>query len=198
MTTTTADTRPLYRDALVWAHDLFAGVTPDQLIDPTPCPGFDVRTLMGHLIATVERGRVLALGEDITDAPAFVTGIADDAWPTTLRETADRFWQVWNDDAVLDRALAAPWGTFPGRDALVVWLDEVLVHGWDIAVATGQPSEADPALAEAALAMMQTVLPESPRGDFVPFGPVVTPAADAGATERLVNWVGRESAPWRR
>jgi uncharacterized protein (TIGR03086 family) len=197
MTTTTADPRPLFRDALAWAHDLFAGVTPDQLTEPTPCSEFDVRTLMGHLTATVERARLLGLGEDITEAPEFITGIADDAWATALRDAADRYWQVWNDDAVLDRAITAPWGTFPGRAAILVSLNEVLVHGWDLAVATGQPSEADPTLAEAALAMMQAVLPESPRGDFIPFGPVVTPAVDAGATERLANWVGRESAPWR-
>ncbi|MGV9744742.1 TIGR03086 family metal-binding protein [Rhodococcus zopfii] len=197
MTTTTADPRPLFHAALAWAHELFAGVTPDQLTGPTPCTEFDVRALMGHLTATIERGRLLGLGESVADAPEVITGVADDAWPATLDGTADRYWQVWNDDAVLDRAVVAPWGTFPGRAAMLVSLNEVLVHGWDLAVATGQPSEADSALAEAALAIMQKALPESPRGGFVPFGPVVPTADDAGATERLVNWAGRESTPWR-
>ncbi|WP_068155565.1 TIGR03086 family metal-binding protein [Rhodococcus phenolicus] len=197
MTTTTADPRPLFRSALVWAHELFAGVTPDQLADPTPCAEFDVRAMMGHLTATVERGRLLGLGEDVADAPEVITGVDDDAWPATLDNTADRYWQVWNDAAVLDRAVVAPWGTFPGRAAILVSLNEVLVHGWDLAVATGQPAEADPVLAQAALSIMQKALPESPRGGYVPFGPVVTPAADAGATERLANWAGRVTAPWR-
>lgn len=197
MTTTTADPRPLFRTALAWAHDLFTGVTPDRLTDPTPCTDFDVRTLMGHLTATVERGRLLGLGEDVTDAPEVITGIDDDAWPATLTSTADNYWHVWNNAATLDREVVAPWGTFPGRTAILVSLNEVLVHGWDLAMATGQPAEADPILAEAALAIMQKALPETPRGGFIPFGPVVQSAPGAGATERLVNWTGRESTSWR-
>ena len=58
-----------------------------------------------------------------------------------------------------------------------------------------QEADADPALAEATLGIMKITLPESPREGF-PFGPPVAPAPDAGPTERLVNWVGRASAPW--
>lgn len=197
MTTPQPDPRPLFRKAVDWAGGLFEGVRPEQMNGPTPCPGFDVRDLLGHLVGTIDRGRVIGSGGDPLSVPECLTA-PDDAWPRTLRTTADHYWQVWDDDALLDTLVTAPWGTFPGRASVLISLNEVLVHGWDLAVATGQHAEADPELAEAALGIMRRALPESPRGGQVPFGPVVTPGLEAGPTERLANWSGRETEPWMR
>jgi hypothetical protein len=71
------------------------------------------------------------------------------------------------------------------------YLNEALVHGWDLAVATGQHSEADPAIAEAGLAAAQQI--SSPRTSAVApcrFAEVVPSTPDAGPTERLANWAG--------
>ena len=78
----------------------------------------------------------------------------------------------------------------PGRVALWGYIGEALVHGWDLAVATGQRTEADPEVATATLAAAQTILPAAIRGGDVPFAAVVEPAPDAGPTERLANWAG--------
>lgn len=196
MTTTQTDPRPLFRSALDRVADLIGGVRPDLLTAPTPCPEFDVRSLIGHIVGTVDRGRVIGEGGDPLTVPDVVTA-ADDNWVDTLRAAAGRYWTVWDDDALLDTTVSAPWGTFPGRAAVLIALNEALVHGWDLAVATGQPAEADAELAHAALGIMQVALPESPRGGPIPFGPVVEPVVDAGPTERLANWSGRVSAPWR-
>ena len=72
------------------------------------------------------------------------------------------------------------------------------MHGWDLAVATGQPSEADPALVEAVAGITRAFIPAEQRGGAVPFGPVVEPRPEAGPTERLANWSGRPSPEaWR-
>ena len=77
--------------------------------------------------------------------------------------------------------MTVPWGQVPGRAAVWGYLREALVHGWDLAVATGQRPEADPGTAEAVLAQMQRVLPAEPRGGPIPFAAPVSPAAGSRA-----------------
>lgn len=189
-TTTPTDPRPLYRDALAWTTDLIAAVKPDQLDLPTPCAEFDVRTLLGHLIATVERARVIGEGGDPGSIPLVIDTIDDDGYLDAYKSSTDRMWSVWHDDTLLDAEVTPPWGTVPGRAAIGGYLNETLVHGWDLAVATEQKDEADPTLAEAALGMARKMIPASPRGGFIPFAEVVHSTPGAGPTERLANWSG--------
>ncbi|WP_430330710.1 TIGR03086 family metal-binding protein [Rhodococcus sp. ACT016] len=187
------DPRPLYREALAWVTSLMAEVRPDQLTDPTPCAEFDVATLMGHLVATVDRARVIGEGGDPATVPLVRDDVGDDP-AGAYRIAAEKMWIVWGDDALLDLTVTAPWGRVPGRAAVWAYLNETLVHGWDLATATGQPAEADSALAEAALAVARRAIPASPRGGRVPFSAVVEPAEGAGPTERLANWSGRSGS----
>jgi hypothetical protein len=64
------------------------------------------------------------------------------------------------------------------------------VHGWDLAVASGQDAEADPASATAVLVETRQVLPAEPRGGPIPFAAPVEPQHGAGPTEQLANWCG--------
>lgn len=187
---TTTDPRPLYDRSLTWVRGLIAAVRPEQLGDATPCPEFDVRALLSHLVGTVERIRGLGEGLSPADVPAVVSGVADDGWVAALDSAATRMRTVWTDDALLDRGLTVPWGTVAGRDALWGYVGEALVHGWDLAVATGQNPEAYVDVAEAALVSATAKIPAGMRGGPVPFGPVVEPAPGAGPTERLANWAG--------
>lgn len=186
--TSSPDPRPLYSRALTWAQTLMVGA--GHLDGPTPCPEFDVRALLGHLVATVERARVIGEGGDPFSVPVVVTGVADGSWAETYAGAVEKMWTIWSDDDRLDAPVTAPWGTVPGRAAVWAHLNETLVHGWDLAVATGQDSEADADLAEAALAVAQRAIPAEPRGGHVPFAEPVEPASDAGPTERLANWSG--------
>jgi uncharacterized protein (TIGR03086 family) len=193
MTTAMTDPRTLYSGALSWALDLVRGVRPDQLDAPTPCTELDVRGLLSHLVATVYRAEVLGRGGDARKAPWQLEAAGDD-WAGAYREAIDAMWAVWrgpDGDGLLDRTVTAPFGSVPGRAAVMAYTSETLVHGWDLAVATGQPAEADPAVAEPVLAAMQRFLPAEPRGGEIPFAAPVTPRPGAGPTERLANWCGR-------
>ena len=188
--TQNTDPRPLYRDALAWVRDLAAHVPLQRLDDPTPCPGWDVRSLLGHLVATVDRARVVGEGGDPNVMPRVVEGVADDGWVDALTVAEDKAAAVWADDARLAALVTVPWGQVPGRSALFGYLREVLVHGWDLAVATDQEVEADASTATAVLAETRRALPAEPRGGPIPFAAVVEPRHDAGPTERLANWCG--------
>lgn len=193
MTEQHTDPRPAYDQSLDWARERIAAVRPEQLDAPTPCGDWDVRILIGHLVATVDRARVIGQGGDLATARTVVTDVPDDGWVDAHRTATERMQAVWADDALLDTPVTVPWGTVPGRAALWGYLNESLVHGWDLAVATGQEPEADPGLAAAGLAAARRVLPAEMRGDGIPFDAVVEPAPDAGPTERLANWAGRSS-----
>jgi uncharacterized protein (TIGR03086 family) len=188
--TTNTDPRPHYRTALTWVRTLADGVPADRLADPTPCTEWDVRGLLGHLVATVDRVRVIGEGGDPQTTPRVVEGIADDGWTDALDAAEDKMAAVWADDAVLDELVTVPWGRVPGRAAVWGYIREALVHGWDLAVATGQSPEADPVTAEAALAETKLVMPAEPRGGPIPFAAPVAPRPEAGHTEQLANWCG--------
>ena len=143
--TTNTDPRAAYRTALTWAEEKVRSIEPATLDQPTPCSEYDVRALLGHLVATVDRARVIAEGGDPGTMPVVVTGVPDDGWSAELAAAIDKAMAAWSDDAVLDQDAIVPWGRVPGRQALWGYLNEALVHGWDLAVATGQDSEADPA-----------------------------------------------------
>lgn len=189
-TTEIPDPRPLYAGALTWVQGLIAGVRPDQLTAPTPCSDYDVRALLGHLVTTVERARVVGEGGDAFSVPVMTTGIPDDGWAAAYGAGTEKLWSIWSDDSLLDLPRTVPWGTMPGRAVMWGYINETLVHGWDLAVATGQDAEADPELAEAVLAGAERIIPAEPRGGHVPFAPPVTPRPGAGPTERLANWSG--------
>lgn len=190
MTNPDTDPRPGYRAALDWVAGLAADVRPDQLALPTPCPEFDVRALLGHLITTVRRAVAIAEGTSPLDVPVVVTDVADHDLAVIYAQDAKRALDAWADEARLDAVVTVPWGQVPGRGAVGAYTNEALVHGWDLAVATGQDSETDPALAEAVLAVARRAIPAEPRGGHVPFAPPVEPVPGAGPTERLANWSG--------
>ena len=171
------------------------GVRAEQLDLPTGCPEFDVRALLGHLVATVQRARVIGADGNPFDVPVVVTGVDDDGWADAYAAGAAQVWPVWDDDSRLTAPVTAPWGTVPSVVALWDYLNEALVHGFDLAVATGQPSEADPDVVRPVLAQIAQIIPAGFRGGPVPFAAVVEPADDAGPTERLANWSGRTTRP---
>ncbi|MEE4021956.1 TIGR03086 family metal-binding protein [Gordonia sp. PKS22-38] len=191
--TAPSDPRPAYAAATTWVFELLSAVSDDQLDSPTPCEDFDVQTLAAHLVATANKAVALGSGADALALPSF----ADRHDAAAYVETVGRAVEVWSDDSTLARTVKVPWGEVPGAAALWGYVSETLVHGWDLAVATGQPAEADPTIVEPVLAVARQFIPAEIReDDAVPFGAVVESRAEAGPTERLANWTGRESSKW--
>ncbi|ANY07141.1 TIGR03086 family metal-binding protein [Pseudonocardia sp. HH130630-07] len=196
MTTTDdlpTDPRPTWFAALDRVAALAAAVPADRMADPTPCDGFDVRTLLAHLVTTVRRPAALAAGTDPAAPPLVSADVLDAPAAAYVAEAAavQVAWSRPDTGALLDRTVRLPFGEVPGRTAVWAFVNETLVHGWDLAVATGQDPEGDPELATTALVAARQLIPAEPRGGPVPFAPVVPPAPGAGPAERLANWSGR-------
>ena len=185
------DLRPQLSQSQRWVGDLIAGLKPEQMHDATPCDEFDVTQLIQHLMAVQERISQIAIDGNV-DGAAFASSFDDPVADFTRRvEESEAAWERWAAEELWSKTVTAPFGTVPGGAALMVYVSENLTHGWDLAIATGQDPEADPAIVAPVLAGMRDALPADNRGDGIPFDPVVEPAEGAGLTEQLANFLGR-------
>jgi uncharacterized protein (TIGR03086 family) len=190
--TNTTDPRELHRHAVAQTEAIVAAVQPGQLDLPTPCTEYDVRALLSHIVGGLNRIAVVGEGGDGLAHPARAGGVPDDGWLAAYRAASQRALAAWAGDAKLDAMVEVPWGKIPGRFAVTGYIQEVLTHGWDLAKATGQPTERDPELARYALASAKRILPAEARGDDIPFGPVVQVSADTAPYAQLAAWLGRQ------
>ena len=184
------DPRGALAGTQAWVAGLLDGLTAEQQALPTPCDAFDVRALVAHLYGVADRVEAMGHGQPAASVPAFVEDLPDDV-AAGYRERARRSQAPWADDAALTRVVLAPFGPLPGHQVVGVYVSEQLTHGWDLAVATGQPAEAPADLVALAERSIRTVLDPLPRGGVVPFGPAVPPAAGSGPTARLAAYLGR-------
>jgi uncharacterized protein (TIGR03086 family) len=163
---------------------LAAGVAAEQWANRTPCPEWDVRALVQHVIAG-NRLFVAALrGES---APPLE---ADDELVSALAESNGALVAAFGAPGVLDRPVQVPFGTVPGAVALHLRITEALVHGWDLARSTDQQPGFDDAIAAHELDLSRTALAALP-ADRRPFGPSQPAPDDAPAIDRLAALLGR-------
>ena len=158
------------------------GIRAEQLDNPTPCARFTVRGVLEHMIggATNFAGafRGVESGEaDTTDVLA--------SFGPALAGLAE----AMHSPGALDRTIDAPFGETPGESfARFVVLDG-LIHGWDLATATGQPYEPSDALVADVQAYADQALEPLRDGDT--FAAAVEPRESATPIERFAAFTGR-------
>ena len=187
----TEDSIALLERAVAVAGGLVAGVRADQWEWRTPCPDFDVRALVQHMVGGLRQFTSVARGEpaEATDEPSLEIG--DGA--ATYDDAARRAVAAWASPGALDREYEMPWGRLPGHVLVGFLLIEALGHGWDLARATGQNPAVDNDLADAVLELARTYDGPGMRAPGL-FGPAVDVPADAPVLDRLAGFLGRVSA----
>ena len=185
------DPRDVLRGALDQAGALIAGVKPDQLSDPTPCDEFDVATLINHLTGAVARVGSVAAGVQIEGQLIVDAKEPAEGWVGAFAAARQGAIGAWADDALLAKEFTLPWATLPGAGIVSMYALETVLHGWDLAVATGQEHLLDHSLAEAVFPAARQMLPVDIRGGEMPFEAVVEVGADASASDRLAGFAGR-------
>ena len=184
----TTDT-DLLESVLTKTTALVKGVRSDQGSLPTPCPGYDVQTLVNHIVSWVRK-----FAETATDAPTdgdpsvFVAGpdAAEQCAEAAARAIAG--FRSGPDDRPVHMLSSA----LPASMVVGMMLMEYVGHGWDLATATGQPVPYSDDEAEAALAAGHATLKPEYRGADKTFGPELEPPTDATSVERLVAFLGRD------
>jgi uncharacterized protein (TIGR03086 family) len=173
-------------------------VGDDQLRSPTPCPRYCVGDLLHHVEGLAQAFTDAAAkdwAEGEPQGPSGDASLLTPDWRTRIPELLAELADAWKDPAAWEGTTQAGGIEMPGQIAGVVALDEVIVHGWDIARATGQDYDADPEHVEICIRTMGPQPGEErPAGDEVAFGRPVDAPAHAGGVDRLVAVLGRDPA----
>ncbi|SHM44820.1 TIGR03086 family metal-binding protein [Actinacidiphila paucisporea] len=169
------------------AARITAGVGPDRLTGPTPCPDYDVRALVNHLVAYTGIGMELrARREPHPDDLATRDFTADPQWAAHYAEQLDRSVAAWADPAVWEGEI----NSVPAEGMAAMLFLELCLHGWDLAKATGQ----DYRVADATARRLLAAVRENAQmyRDYKGFGEPVEVPAGAGDLETAVALSGRD------
>lgn len=174
--------------------DLVTGVRDEQLTAPTPC----AQACLGDLIDHVD-GFSLAFTAAAAKTPNDRSqgGFADASrlgpdWRTRVPQRLASLAAAWRDESAWTGMTRAGGVDLPGEVAGRAAADEVIVHGWDIAVASGQSFRCEPHLLEAAYEFVQAAVAQNPRGSRGLFGPPVPVPGDAPLLDRMLGLTGRD------
>jgi uncharacterized protein (TIGR03086 family) len=174
-------------EVLPLLNGLVAGVDESQLDRPTPCANFDIRGVLQHMIGGATMFAAAFRGEE---PPS--TATPDDVI-TAFPEAMDQLLAAVKTPGALDRTIDAPFGAVPGDVfARFVALDG-LVHGWDIATASGQPYDPPADVVEAVDGFARQAIADGMR-DGDTFAAAADAPAGASPLEQLVAFTGRSVA----
>ncbi|MFI6738399.1 TIGR03086 family metal-binding protein [Nonomuraea sp. NPDC050451] len=164
------------------------GVDPGQLGAGTPCPEWDVRTELNHLV-----GGMRIFAAELTGSEAGADHESDwlGADPHgAFAVAADLDRAAWHRPGALETNVRLGFGTVPGTMAALIHLTEVLVHGVDLALATHQEHLVDQRSCEELLAVMRGMDFDAFRRPGM-FGPELSAPTGATAHQRLLAFLGR-------
>lgn len=173
---------------------LVAGTDADHLEAPTPCDEMPVRTLLAHLFGLSVAFRDAARkvdGPTTSTPPDPATFELPDDWRTAIPAALDELAEAWRAPDSWQGMTQAGGQPLPGAAAGAVALDEVVLHGWDLAAATGQAYTVDPAALDA-VERFCSEIGDDPTSRAGLFGPRVPVAAEAPQLDRVLGLAGRD------
>ena len=171
---------------------IVAGIRDDQLTAPTPCPDLSVAALLHHLDGLAHAFTMAAEKTPLRGAPSFSADDLPSDWRTRIPERLDALVAAWRRPSALEGLAEAGGVEMPASLMVLVALDEVVVHGWDLAVATGQEYRPDDAGVQACFDFVGDRSDEPAEGTPGLFGPVLPVPDDAPVFDRLLGRVGRD------
>ncbi|MGY1644271.1 TIGR03086 family metal-binding protein [Geodermatophilus sp. SYSU D00703] len=183
------DGAALLDDALAQAERVVSRVRADQFGLPTPCAGWDVQALVGHLLAIVRRAERVAGGRPASAVPAVAAVDPRGRWAASFAAAASKARHAWQ--AAAPAEVPVPWGVLPGPVGASGFVLELVAHTADLAGSTGYPEPLDDRLATAALRVAERLVPAAHRGSGSAFAAPVRPPSGAGAYARLAAYLGR-------
>ena len=172
------------------------GADPARFGDPTPCADYTVEKLLHHLAFGLLLAQLGAerrdLDPSVTDyehAP-YLVGRPEGEWAGLAAQQAAATARAWADPAAWEGDASFMGSPMPAAAIGSMMLAEFVVHGWDLATATGQPFSVPDGLAATALEGVQAIAQTGRDGGW--FGPEVALPAGASTVDRVLAASGRD------
>jgi uncharacterized protein (TIGR03086 family) len=181
---------------------LVNGVRDDQLGDPTPCTRYTLGDLLQHVRGLAEAFTVAGRKEQPAGGskppPAGDASLLPDDWRGETTDWLARLTETWSDPAAWEGTAWIAGFEAPAPAVGITAANELVVHGWDVARASGQHLVLDDAAlapCQEFVAMMSGPQSEQARGDA--FGPALPAPVGASTLDEVVAGNGRNPA-WNR
>jgi uncharacterized protein (TIGR03086 family) len=178
--------------------DLITGIPDGSLDGPTPCPDYTLGDLVDHVggMALAFTAAAMKATDDTgSQGPSGDASRLGDDWRARIPGSLAALAAAWRDPAAWGGVTRAGGLELPGQVAGLVVLDELVIHGWDVARASRQPYHCDPGLLEAVhgfVAPFAEPGKEAAREGL--FGPMVEVPDGAPLLDRVVGLTGRDPA----
>jgi uncharacterized protein (TIGR03086 family) len=184
------DIAELHAQALDATGRIVGGVPADRWQAATPCADWDARALVNHLVSGNLWAAELAAGRTIEGVGNRLDGDLLGGDPAAAyADSAASAAAVFRRPGALEAPCAVSYGPVPGSVYAGHRFLDVLVHGWDLAVATGQDYALDPRLVQECREVIEPQV-EAFRSAGA-LGPEVAVPADASAQTRFLALLGR-------
>lgn len=172
---------------------LVAGLQDGQWGAATPCAEWDVAGLVRHMVMGNRIFVGVLAGAPVSPQALYeeYRGHGPTLLPGDVTGAARALVAAFRRPDALERPVTIPVGTVPGHVAVDIRVVENIVHGWDLATASGQRPAFEDADVEAALGFTERARSIVPR-DRRPFADPVPVDGDATALDRLVALLGRQ------
>ena len=137
---TASDPFALLARALDQTGSLIARTKPDQASLPTPCSGWDLRTLVNHTAYDVHVFTTMVTG---AERPSPDVDLIDGNWSAAFQKESDALVAAWRSRGA-EGTIKSRLGELPATWVVGQHLSDVAVHAWDVARSTSQSTELDP------------------------------------------------------
>lgn len=189
---TMSESTDILATALKQASAVISRVRSEQTGLPTPCGSWDVRALVNHVVDEVGQFAAVTDGGERDHQG---TDLLGDDWTAAFDASAEALLKAWRRPGALDRTHRLPFGEVPAAWAIEQHLTEIAIHTWDIAKATGQPTDLDPEVGAVAMRWATENLLPQYRGDEASgahIGAEIPVPPDAPLYDRLAAFGGRD------
>ena len=185
-------TGELYMTAMEATSRCIDGIRAEQLHAATPCAEWDVQQVVNHIVGENLWAAELLQGKTIAQVGTRLDGdlTGDDA-AAAYRESVRAATDAVNAPGAMETTCHLSFGDFSGAGYAAQLFMDTLIHGWDIATATGQDTRLDPRLVAVCLPIAQEITTMT-RGSGA-FGDALPVSEEADPQPRLLALVGRRA-----